>query len=271
MENQANSQKKFSTKGLLIVILIALVLGLIAFFLLKPGVEEPIFSQIADKVRPEAATDVIDFNKITGQGEKDQDLSDLMEERKAKYGVNESLDGIVKSGESIRVGEHTVPMEEILEDVRISRGEIVENELDAQTQEEPTPGAEKLATTSPASADEFGIYVVGPGDNIWNIHFSVLKEFFDRERVHLSPLADEPDSKGYSSGVGRILKFSENMVAIYNLETRKVDQNLNLIVPMTKIVIYNMTHVFDLLSQIDYSQVNLIQFDGDTLWLPTQQ
>jgi hypothetical protein len=75
---------------------------------------------------------------------------------------------------------------------------------------------------------------------------------------------------GYSSGVGKLLKFSENMVYIYNVIEKTFSENLNLIEPQSKIVIYKMDRVFAFLEQVDYQKINRIQFDGDTLWVPAE-
>ena len=86
--------------------------------------------------------------------------------------------------------------------------------------------------------------------------------------MDLARSADEPDRKGYSSGVGKLLKFSENMVYIYNVKEKDFSQDLNLIEPNSKIVVYKMDQVFQLLEQIDYRHIDQLQFDGDTLWIP---
>jgi len=130
-----------------------------------------------------------------------------------------------------------------------------------------TAGTKATASTE----DVYGIHVVLPGDNIWNIHFQFLKDYFDHRGIALSPLADEPDRRGVSSGVGKLLKFSENMVYIYNLRERKVDADLSLIHPLSKVVVFKMKQVFRLLDGIDYDRVNRIQFDGETLWIPANQ
>ncbi|MBU4184653.1 MAG: hypothetical protein KKC23_00315, partial [Proteobacteria bacterium] len=104
-------------------------------------------------------------------------------------------------------------------------------------------------------------------DNIWNIHFNFLKDYFDHKGIALSPLADEPDRRGFSSGVGKILKFSEKIVTIYNIKERKIAVDINLIYPLSKVVVYNMDRIFALLDRIDYNNANRIQFDGETLWI----
>ena len=84
-------------------------------------------------------------------------------------------------------------------------------------------------------------------------------------------MADEPVKKGFSSGVGKILKFSENKIYTYNLKEKKIDVDLNLIIPLNKIVIYNMQRVFERLDQINYENVDRIEFDGENLWIPAEQ
>ena len=108
-------------------------------------------------------------------------------------------------------------------------------------------------------------------DNIWNIHFRFLKDYFEKRGISLSPISDEATANGYSSGVGKILKFSENMVYVYNVKDHHLDVNLDLIHPLSKVVVFDMGRVFALLDQIDYENVNRIQFDGETLWIPAKQ
>jgi hypothetical protein len=148
-------------------------------------------------------------------------------------------------------------MEEIREKIRLQRGAIVEREIGAQGGDRPE-----------TQTETFGVHVVQPNDNIWNIHFQFLKDYFAHRGVTLSPLADEPNQRGRSSGIGKILKFSESIVYIYNVSERELDTDLNLIEPNSKIVVYSMKDVFALLDQIDYAKVDRIQFDGETIWLP---
>jgi len=113
--------------------------------------------------------------------------------------------------------------------------------------------------------------VVQPGDNIWNIHFNILKEYYEYKGINVSSEADEPIDKGLSSGVGKILKFSETLVIIYNLVEKKVTSDIDLLEPLSKIVVYNMDEVFSLLQEINYKNIDRIQFDGKTIWIPTKK
>lgn len=210
---------------------------------------------------------IINYNKL----EKDTKLKSLMRERKAKYGIEKGLDIIAKSDESFKIGDSTVAMQEIIEKVRLKEGDIIEKDI-PQPGEVLTAGDTAIAkATADAEEATYGIYVVQPFDNIWNIHYEFLKDYFEHKGISISTMSDEPDELGFSSGVGKILKFSENMVYIYNLTERKLDVDINLIFPLSKIIVYNMDRVFKLLAQIDYNNVNHIRFDGETIWIPASQ
>jgi hypothetical protein len=245
---------KMTNKIIGIVIIAMVLVGAftgIKFLMKQKSKPEP--QKDTDKIQiPLNKEPVIDYNNI----EEDKKLKALMQQRKAKYGVDKGVDIIAQSNESIKIGNSTVSMQEILEKIRLKSGDIVEKDIKSQ---EMTP-KEKL--------ESFGIHVVQPGENIWNIHFTFLKDYFDHKGVQLSPRSDEPLKGGTSSGVGKILKFSEHTVNIYNIKERKLDVNLNLIFPLTKVVVYNMDQIFAFLDLIDYKHVNRIQFDGETLWMP---
>jgi hypothetical protein len=354
-------------KILLIVVLCGvLVAGFFALQLLPQREDRQ--AEVVQPTAPQQTTPVavpekpvIDYEKI----QEDETYESVMEQRKADYGLDEGVDFIAKPDEIIKIGETTVSMQEILEKIRLQKGELFEKDLgepvdleklqqrrvdrirelaaaevrfvelekelakmpEDSPQRQPyvdehmklareaklfrqyaqtiaaIAEAEKQAAEGEAEAraaardllynlrmekrrleedleiprvptgpaEAYGIYVVRSGDNIWTIHFRFLKDYFDHRNIELSPLADEPDTKGFSSGVGKILKFSENMVYIYNLREQRLDVDLNLLQPMSKIVVFNMAEVFNLLDPIDYTQVNRIQFDGDTLWIPAEQ
>jgi hypothetical protein len=234
------------------VVLVATVTGL--KYLQKPATTSNA-QKGEDKIQIPARTEtVIDYNKL----DKDKKLQALMQQRKAEYGLKKGVDIITKSNESFKIGDATVSMQEILDKIRLKSGDIVEKDLTSRG----VPNNKKIQS--------FGIHVVQPGENIWNIHFTFLKDYFDHKGIQLSPLSDEPIHEGLSSGIGKILKFSEHTVNIYNIKEHKLDRNLNLIFPLTKVVVYNMDQIFTFLDLIDYKHVNRIQFDGETLWMPAK-
>jgi hypothetical protein len=242
-------------------VMIGVIICIIAVVGIALGVRYGKSGKKTPKTSPETVSksiqsqNVIDYNSM----EKDKMLRDLMTERKEERGVGDSIDIIAKSDESVKVGKSTIPMQEIMEKIQLKVGDIVEKNIQGGQNDPSSP------------IKEFGIYVVQPGDSIWNVHFNFLKDYFDRKGIPLSPLSDEPKNDGSSSGVGKILKFSENIVYIYNMETRDLDMDLNMIQPLNKLVVYNMDRIFSLLEQIDYSKVDRIEFDGETLWLPAEE
>ena len=197
---------------------------------------------------------VVDYDRLEG----DTALQQEMDKRKEKYGIDEALDLVVREDEAVKVGDKTVTMESIREKSDLQKGLVVEKDL------------QNNQAINKESVAEYGIHVVQPGENIWDIHFALLKDYFAGKGIALSPLADEPKENGTSSGVGKILKFSENIVTIYNLKKDKIEIDLNNIHPLERIVIYRMDDVFSLLDQIDYSDIKKLAFDGRTLWLPAE-
>jgi len=239
-----------SSKILVIVIVVTVLIlaAVIGFLLTGKEAVKPVAESTPQEVRmPVKDQPLINFSGI----EKDAQ----MQERKAEYGIDKGVDAIVKSDETIKIGDTTVAMQEIADKIRIQGGEIVEKNIEG--------GAGDIQV--------FGIYVVQPGDNMWNIHFQFLKDYFGNKGISISPVADEPDFSGFSSGVGKLLKFSENMVYIYNIKKHELVVDLSLIRPLSKIVIYNMDSVFALLESISYDNVNRIQFDGENIWIPAEQ
>ncbi len=199
------------------------------------------------------------------EGKETKEVQDLTEKRKADLGIKESIDLVLKADESLKIGGAIVSMKEILDHIKIKRGEIIEDDLKEKALKEIN------GTKNGKAAGVYGIHVVKTDDNIWNIHFRFLKDYFEKRGISLSPISDEATASGYSSGVGKILKFSENMVYVYNVKDHHLDVNLNLIHPLSKVVVFDMGRVFALLDQIDYENVNRIQFDGETLWIPAKQ
>ena len=118
---------------------------------------------------------------------------------------------------------------------------------------------------SQGQLEAYGIYVVKPSDNVWNIHFMFLREYFKNRGIRVTAMADEPYNNGSSSGVGRILKFSENMVYIYNLHDGRLEADLDFIHPLSKIVIFNMGEVLSILSEVDYGNIDQIRFEEVTI------
>ncbi|MBI5592188.1 MAG: hypothetical protein HY881_17115 [Deltaproteobacteria bacterium] len=253
-EEKPKSGRSFSgvSKG---VVFLAIFLAVLGFWFVKDKVffETQPQIELPAPVRGRIYPPVIDYSQI----HKDGELQDLMKSRKTEYGVDSGVDMIAKPEETLKVGDAVVPMKEILDKIRLNQRQVTEADLAAPLDQRP--------------ADVYGIHVVKPGDSIWKIHFNLLKGYFAQKGIVLSRWADEPVRTGKSSGVGRILKFSETMVSIYNVKERKLETNLNLLQPDSKIAVFNIGQALDLFKQIDYRQVNRVRFDGKNLWVPAEQ
>ncbi|WP_300458492.1 hypothetical protein [Desulfobacula sp.] len=197
----------------------------------------------------------IDYNHLN----EDKKLKHLMASRKAPLGIKKSLDMIVRSDETVQIGDTQISMRDILEKAFVKEGAVFQERI------------HESGAVLPQQIKSYGIYVIRPGDNIWNIHFNILKEFYEHQGIIVSAEADEPIDKGMSSGIGKILKFSETLVIIYNLIEKKVDSDIDLVEPLSKIVVYNMEEIFSLLQEVDYHNINRIHFDGKTIWIPAKK
>ncbi|MDY6903751.1 MAG: hypothetical protein SWH61_03605 [Thermodesulfobacteriota bacterium] len=246
------------TTALAIVVIIMIIAAIAITFFQKRSGDRSAMSTgnkagtTADQAAPIDQQKVIDYEAL----DKESALSKEMDDRKEKYGLEDSVDMVAKADEAVRVGDHTVSMETIQEQSALGKGRVVETDL---------PGG---LSVNPENTTEYGIHVVQPGENIWDIHFQLLKDYFEEKDVSLSPLADEPAKNGTSSGIGKILKFSENSVIIYNLNKNKIEIDLDIIHPLEKIVVYQMDELFSLLDRIDYKNIRKLEFDGKTLWMP---
>lgn len=175
--------------------------------------------------------------------------------RKKPYGIQKSLDVVVRSDEAIKVGDKTVPISELQRKLVVEqRGKVLEQPLG-----------------KPIRISVWGVHVVRPGENLWDIHFRLLREYMKSRGVELPPHADRPTPQGYSSGVGKILKFAEHMVGVYNVQTHRMTSNLNLLEPGRKVVVYNLTEIFEQLAKIDPRDLSGVMYDGRVLFFPEKK
>ncbi len=172
-------------------------------------------------------------------------------QRKKPYGLNKSLDAVVRSDESIKVGGRTVKMSDLERKLVVEqRGELLDRPLKGR------------------KVSAWGVHLVRPGENLWDIHYALLREYLASRGVKLPPHADRPDAQGRSSGVGKILKFAEHMVGVYNLKTGHMSADLNLLEPGRKVVVFNLTEIFQQLAKIDPHNLSGVMYDGRVLLFP---
>jgi hypothetical protein len=176
----------------------------------------------------------------------------ILEARKKPYGIQNSLDVVVRSDEIIELAGVRIPVAELERQMVVEqRGQVLVKPLDR-----------------PAQISAWGVYLVRKGDNLWGVHYELLSEYLASKGVKLPPHADRPLPSGRSSGVGKILKFAENMVGVYNIKTGAMHGDLDRIDPGEKVVVYNLTEIFEQLSKIDPHDLSGIEYDGRVLFFP---
>lgn len=229
---------------------------------------------------------VIAYKKA--EKEPDPVQSKLVDDRKKKFGLKKSMDLVVKSDESIKVGDEVIPLKKILDQIRaqekglspkaeafLKKPEITEEDIGNKDEQKTSrfaspaiSGTQKPVTGQKKPAKKpvhyYGIYVVQPGDNLWNIHFAFLIEYFAYKHIPIADTDDEPLA-GKSSGIGRILKYAENMVHIFNVKTQLLSDDLNMLEPYEKIVVFNLTHLYNILGPLEKKHLKILRFDGTDL------
>ncbi|MFH1138767.1 MAG: hypothetical protein V1816_22040 [Pseudomonadota bacterium] len=213
----------------------------------------------------------------------------LAAERKGAHGLDKSVDMVVTADETIKVGRETVPLKEILAEID-HQGEVVKSLpeirpgfnpppkptiLEEELTSQPSPAAPAPAPAPPTSqvgkvVDYYGVYVVRPGDNLWDIHFAFLREYMHHRGIAVGKYDDEW-RQGKSTGVARVLKWAEGMVKIFNLRTRKLDKDLSMLAPREKVVIFNLSQLGRILGAVNPDEINEIKFDGVNIYLPGEK
>lgn len=187
-----------------------------------------------------------------GQGLPSAEQLAEQAQRKEPYGVDKSLDAVLRSDETLAVGEHKVPVAELERKLAVEqRGQLLDKPLGPD---------QKVAA--------WGVHLVRPGDNLWQIHYALLREYMVKRGVDLPANADQPTPQGRSSGVGKVLKFAEHMVGVYNLKTGHMDRNLNLLEPGEKVVVFNLSEIFEQLARIEPADLDGVLYDGRVLLFP---
>jgi hypothetical protein len=249
---------------------------------------------------------VIDYKKV--EEKTDPKLTETITDRKQEFGLTDSVDMVVQADEAIKVGEETVTVKDILAQIEAQtqnpedlptlptgeskppeagEGTIREETLTASSEtasppsgtEGVQPGASSphRGQAAPAGGQKtrksisfYGVHVVRSGDNLWDIHFAVLREYLKYKGIEVPEHADEAKD-GRSTGVARILKYAESMVHIYNLKTKRLDRNLDLLEPHEKVVVFNLTRLNLILGSIKPGDLDKIQYDGRELYWPDKK
>jgi len=199
------------------------------------------------------------------------------EERKEAFGLHESVDHVVQAREPFQVQGEQWTIDKIRqrlgpnapEEIRQGGSEPILHPVE----ERPVGRFVKrsIGTSLPAGSEAapsyYGVRLVRPGENLWNIHYQILREYFARRGVHLSPWADEPAADGRSTGIGKILKFLEHIVYVYDVRHNTLVEDINRLYPNDLVVFFKISDVFAALDQVSPQDLEVLRFVGRTLRL----
>ena len=291
MTDQNNSDR---TKAIVAVIVVIVLMLAVFYFGMKWLGKDPFPWLSSNKASAPTPTDtakpvkMIEKPSLATEPDADQ-----LAKRKADLGLSKGVDMIVRPGETMKIGDELVSVDEVLDKIRLKTGQLGESDLgnkgngsvkrvvklpaaldklkgladefadiekqlteelnktdpekaaqlskrkneiagmvqiyrqyqDLQNEIKKSQEAMEKATNEEMTAlsskietlmkdkkalenliiaragteqvlDAYGIYVVKPNDNIWNIHFQFLKEYFTHKGIMLSPVADEPAGGG---------------------------------------------------------------------------
>lgn len=271
LDRSSPPQRSLAWAWLVLLLVVVLAGGGLYYYLRSEAPPpQPVASETTTTTAPDtaAATAKTDSSGITEQrlddskvielapDKQDKATAEKMAQRKEQLGLKKGVQGVVTEEETIKVGQNKVPMSRIAAKIRSSRHQVKEESLDGAG-----PQTNKASIL-------YGVRVVKPGDNLWNIHFNVLREYFAKRGIKLTRKSDEPNARGVSSGIGRILKYAERMVFIYSCRTDTLCQNLNVIHPNDKVVIFNMTEIENVLAKLGKEHIKDVHFDGTNLYAP---
>ncbi len=191
-------------------------------------------------------------------------------ERREAFQLKNSVDFIVTKDEPFEAAGRMLTIGEILGIPQIGKdsSEIVpsveEKEIGSRVRR-PIQ-----TSTAPAPSRQiayYGVKVVKRTENVWDIHYSILREYFARKDVILPTDSDKPSLDGRSSGIGRILKFIEGVVYVYSINGNQLIKNIDLIQPGSFIVFFKISDLFAALDAIQPEDLSSIRYVNNYLRL----
>ncbi len=209
---------------------------------------------------------VINLDKTPDQIRQDKTQA---AERK-RFGLIKSVKIVARRKDTIQAGTYRFNMAKILD------------LINQQRLQEGLPRLDERAV--------FGLRRVRAGDNLWDIHKSVLAELLRKFGLRLTQAADRP-----GTGVGRILLYAQKRVYLYNLQTERlfvlkrsragvpwltpavqkiVTRDLNKLYPDQDVIVFNLNDLEPLrqwLQKVKASQGRVTAADLDRIWLDTKQ
>lgn len=188
------------------------------------------------------------------------------EERKEAFELKQSVDRIVLKDELLKVEGKEVTIDEIL---RQLQGNKDFQQLIPSIQEGEIGGyiRKPIVAPKPQAVPDayYGVRAVRRGENLWKIHYRIIREYMARRQILLPVRSDEPYPDGRSSGVGRLLKFIEGVVFVYNLDQDQLETDLNRIQPDSVLVFFKISDLFSVLDQLRAEDLQWVRYVNSRL------
>lgn len=191
------------------------------------------------------------------------------DERQDAYGLKNSVDFIVRSDEPFEIAGEKLTVDELLKRLHSEQGQ---NKILSNIQELDLGSSLRKSIKPPFPTDTnaaayYAVRVVLPGENLWNIHYTIIQEYLARRHITLAPRSDEPFPNGQSSGIGRLLKFIEGVVYVYNLNQNRLERDLNLIHPHEIIIFFKISDLFEALDRLQPNDFQNLRYVSNSLRL----
>ena len=232
--------KRPNRAGLRILLIVFAIIVLV-IIIGMPSLRDSIINRVSSQFRKPEVTETAAPPSERVEKKVEQITQEKMPEKELRTEVGKTLDHVVNREEPFQVKE-----------TKLSIGEIFRSQ----------------STQEVAVDIYYGVKLVEEGDSIWGIHYDIMREFFQNEGVELPPRADQPNSRGYSSGLGKILKYDEKKAYVYNIATKRLRSgDINVIYPGEEIVFFSMKDLFSHLRGKDLSFLDHLYFDGQHLYI----
>jgi len=188
-------------------------------------------------------------------------------ERRDAYGLQDSVDFIVRPDEPFEIAGRKLTIDEILKRLHSEseKDQILPNIQELDLGSSVRKSIKPRVPTDANPAAYYAVRVVLPGENLWNIHYAIIQEYLARRHIILAPRSDEPNSDGQSSGIGRLLKFIEGVVYVYNLNQNQLERDLNLIYPREIIIFFKISDLFAALDRLQPEDLQNLRYVSNCL------
>lgn len=188
-------------------------------------------------------------------------------ERQQIAGFRDSVDYIVRADEPFEVGGKIWTIDDIRNRLHPEeeKGPVLPQIKEVDVGSSIRKPIVTPASQRPKPPDYYAVRIVQPGDNLWNIHYQIIRDYLARRQIRLAAGADKPHPDGRSSGIGRLLKFIESVVVVYDFDKNRAETDLNLIHAYQIVVFFKISDLLAALDQLQPDDLNRLRYVNNFL------